>query len=56
VNERYFSIYEVVERAEKGELVEAFGSSTGVVVSPIKEIGFEGKNIQVPLLPGEESG
>jgi branched-chain amino acid aminotransferase len=27
-----------------------------VVVSPIKEIGFEGKNIQGPLLPGEEFG
>jgi branched-chain amino acid aminotransferase len=56
VNERYYSIYEVAERAEKGELVEAFGSGTAAIVSPIKEIGFDGKDIQVPLLPGEEFG
>lgn len=56
VSERYFSIYEVEERAAKGELVEAFGSGTAAVVSPIKEIGFNGKDIQVPLLPGEQFG
>ncbi|EDO14529.1 hypothetical protein Kpol_265p4 [Vanderwaltozyma polyspora DSM 70294] len=56
VNERYFSILEVEERAAKGELVEAFGSGTAAVVSPIKEIGWRGKDIQVPLLPGEQFG
>lgn len=56
VNERYFTITEVAERAEKGELLEAFGSGTAAVVSPIKEIGWKGKDIQVPLLPGEQSG
>lgn len=56
VSERYYSIYEVQEKAEKGELVEAFGSGTAAVVSPIKEIGFNGADIKVPLLPGEEYG
>lgn len=56
INERYFSINEVAERAKKGELVEAFGSGTAAVVSPIKEIGWQDENIQVPLLPGEQSG
>lgn len=56
INERYYTIYEVAERSKKGELVEAFGSGTAVVVSPIKEIGWQGEDIQVPLLPGEQSG
>lgn len=56
VSERYYSIYEVQEKAEKGELVEAFGSGTAAVVSPIKEIGFNGVDINVPLLPGKEYG
>jgi branched-chain amino acid aminotransferase len=56
VNERFFTIYEVKERSEKGELVEAFGSGTAAIVSPIKEIGFHGDSINVPLLPGKEYG
>lgn len=56
VNERYYTITEVAERSKKGELVEAFGSGTAAVVSPIKEIGWQGEDIQVPLLPGEQSG
>lgn len=56
VNERYYSINEVADRAAKGELLEAFGSGTAAVVSPIKEIGWKGVDIGVPLLPGEQSG
>lgn len=56
VSERYYTIFEVEERAAKGELVEAFGSGTAAVVSPIKEIGWRGNDINVPLLPGEQSG
>lgn len=56
INERYYSINEVAERAAKGELLEAFGSGTAAVVSPIKAVGWKGKDIEVPLLPGEQSG
>ncbi|CCF57001.1 hypothetical protein KAFR_0B07030 [Kazachstania africana CBS 2517] len=56
INERYYSINEVEERASKGELLEAFGSGTAAVVSPIKTIGWTGNDIDVPLLPGEQSG
>ncbi|AET41295.1 uncharacterized protein Ecym_7478 [Eremothecium cymbalariae DBVPG len=56
ISERLFTITEVVERAAKGELVEAFGSGTAAIVSPIKEIGWNNELIKVPLLPGEESG
>lgn len=56
VSERVFTINELAEAAEKGNLVEAFGSGTAVIVSSIKEIGYAGKAIEVPLLPGEEAG
>ena len=56
ISERYCSINEVAERAAKGEVLEAFGSGTAAVVSPVKQIGWHGKDIDIPLLPGEESG
>lgn len=56
ISERYYSIKEVAERAAKGELVEAFGSGTAAVVSPIKEIGWQGRDIAVPLQPGKQTG
>ena len=52
VNERKFTISEVKERAEKGELVEAFGAGTAAVVSPIKTIGWNGQDIDVPIVAG----
>lgn len=33
INERYFTIHEVQEKAHKGELLEAFGSGTAAIVS-----------------------
>lgn len=56
ISERNLSIHELEEKAEKGELLEAFGSGTAAIVSPIKEVGYNGKAINIPLLPGEESG
>lgn len=56
VSERYCTIHEIIERSEKDELVEAFGSGTAAVVSPIKEIGYHGKQIDVPLQPGKQTG
>lgn len=53
VSERKFTIGEVQERAAKGELVEAFGSGTAALVSPIKNIGWKGDDIGVPLATGE---
>ncbi|KAK5780308.1 branched-chain-amino-acid transaminase BAT2 PWA37_002735 [Arxiozyma heterogenica] len=56
VSERYCTINEVKEKAKRGELVEAFGSGTAAIVSPIKEIGWKEESIDIPLLPGEQSG
>lgn len=53
VSERKFNIHEVKERATKGELVEAFGSGTAALVSPINKIGWEGEDIAVPLALGK---
>lgn len=56
ISERYCTIHEVADKAAKGELVEAFGAGTAAVVSPIKEIGWKGKDIYVPLQEGKQSG
>ena len=56
ISERYFSIKEVVERSAKGEVLEAFGSGTAVVVSPIKEICWKNTHIYLPLQPGKQTG
>ncbi|CAH2351549.1 branched-chain-amino-acid aminotransferase, mitochondrial [[Candida] railenensis] len=52
VTERKFTIHEVEERAQKGQLIEAFCSGTAAVVSPIKAIGWKGKDIEVPIVAG----
>lgn len=56
VSERYCTIKEVADRSDKGELVEAFGAGTAAVVAPIKEIGWNGRDINVPLQPGKQTG
>ncbi|KAI5810146.1 putative branched-chain-amino-acid transaminase [Peziza echinospora] len=69
VSERKFTIAEVKEAEAEGRLLEAFGSGTAAVVSPIKKIvwdgGLEVRNTQgekgtveinVPLSPGKEAG
>ncbi|KAK9465258.1 aminotransferase [Lipomyces arxii] len=56
ISERKFTITEVADRAKAGTLVEAFGSGTAAVVSPIKEISWRDDIIPVPLQPGKESG
>ena len=43
VSERKYTIYEIEEKANKGQLIEAFGAGTAAVVSPINNIGFRGK-------------
>lgn len=49
VSERKLTMPEIQQLQSQGRLVEMFGSGTAAVVSPIKEIGYNGKNIQVPV-------
>lgn len=53
VNEREVTIHEVKERADAGELIEAFGSGTAAIVTPIKNIEFNGVHINVPVVGGD---
>lgn len=42
VTERKVFMTEIVERQQKGELLECFGTGTAVIVSPVKEIEYKG--------------
>lgn len=56
VSERQVHMDEVISRQEKGELLEVFGAGTAAIVSPVKEIGFHGKAIKMPMKPDQEAG
>lgn len=56
VSERKVHIDEVIQRQKKGELLEVFGAGTAAIVSPVKEIGYHGKPITVPMAPDQEAG
>lgn len=55
VSERRITIGEVVERHARGELVEAFGTGTAAVISPIGELFYKGKTLKVGTQIGELS-
>lgn len=47
VHEREITITEVLSRAKKGDLKEAFGTGTAAVISPIGDLYFAGENYVV---------
>jgi branched-chain amino acid aminotransferase len=47
VSERLISIQEVVEGCRSGSLKEIFATGTAAVISPVGEIGYQGKDFQV---------
>ncbi len=47
VVERRITITEVLDRLKKGELLEAFGTGTAAVVSPIGELYYQGKEWKI---------
>ena len=49
VSERKITMPEIIALQKEGRLIEMFGAGTAVVVSPIKEIGYEGTKIPVPV-------
>jgi len=53
VVERKYTIHELIDWIENGQLVESFGSGTAAVVSPVKGFHFEGKDYQIPLDPSD---
>jgi branched-chain amino acid aminotransferase len=51
--ERKFTIFDIVEAAKEGRLVEAFASGTAWFVAPISQIHFRGEDVEVPMVKGE---
>lgn len=49
VEERGVTMAEVKSAAQKGELVELFGTGTAAVISPVDRIGYLGEDIQIPV-------
>ncbi len=48
VEERRISIDEIIEGIENGKVEEVFGAGTAAVITHISEIGYKGKNYQLP--------
>jgi len=48
VQERLLSVKELVEGIASGAVTEAFGAGTAAVIAPIKTIGFEGVDYELP--------
>ncbi|KAJ4293884.1 branched-chain-amino-acid transaminase bat2 [Collariella sp. IMI 366227] len=54
--ERKYTISEMDEAAREGRLMEAFGSGTAAIVSPVRAISWKGKMVHCGLKDHEESG
>lgn len=53
VREEQYTIKEVLDAIEDGRMIEAFGTGTAAIVSPVKALGFEGKDYDIPLNPAD---
>lgn len=51
VKERPMTMPELRDEIKAGRVVEMFGCGTACVVSPIKEIGYMGEDLKIPLDP-----
>jgi len=54
VSERWLTMREVAAAGRKGDLLEAFGAGTAVVIAPVKGIMYDGEEVKLPT--GEEIG
>nr|POE49327.1 branched-chain-amino-acid aminotransferase, mitochondrial [Quercus suber] len=56
VSERRFHMREVVAAAKEGRMIEVFGSGTAAVVSPVRNISYQGELIPCGLEANQEVG
>ncbi len=49
VREAPYTIHEVITAIKEGRMIEAFGSGTAAIVSPVKAVGYNGVDYEVPL-------
>lgn len=54
--ERKYTMQELSDAADEGRFLEAFGSGTAAIVSPVRSISWKGKLVDCGLKPHEESG
>jgi len=47
VSERRITMTEVIDKHRRGELVEAFGTGTAVIISPIGELAYKGEKYAI---------
>ncbi|KAH3765913.1 branched-chain amino acid aminotransferase [Pelomyxa schiedti] len=53
VSERYITMRDLARLAEAGKVIEAFGTGTAAVVSPVCMINYEGRDYKIPLNPSD---
>ncbi|EPE04843.1 branched-chain amino acid cytosolic [Ophiostoma piceae UAMH 11346] len=56
ITERKYTMKEIADAAAEGRLIEAFGSGTAAIVSPVRTISWHGQTVQCGLKEDEESG
>lgn len=49
VTERVYNIHEIIEAIEEGRMIEAFGSGTAAIVSPVEGFKFLDTDYAIPL-------
>lgn len=49
IEERSVTMGEIKSSAQKGELIEFFGTGTAAVISPVDRIGYLGEDIEIPV-------
>jgi len=53
VSERNVTMAEVVSAVDEGRIIEAFGCGTAAVLSPIKLVHYNGRDLEFPLANGQ---
>jgi branched-chain amino acid aminotransferase len=56
ISERKYTMPELAEASKEGRLLEAFGAGTAAVVSPVRNISYNGELVGCGLRPDEEAG
>ncbi|KAI9757348.1 MAG: branched-chain-amino-acid transaminase bat2 [Lichina confinis] len=56
VSERKMTMHELAEAADEGRLLESFGSGTAAIVSPVRRIGWKGRDVFCGLPDDKEAG
>jgi branched-chain amino acid aminotransferase len=56
VVERKYTMTELSDASKEGRLIEAFGSGTAAIVSPIRNISWKNQSVDCGLRPEQEAG